>query len=334
MKNIRNIVFSILLGIIPSSESFAHSHKQHVIKRNVDWTGMLTEPRYITKYIIMLAIGIFAFLLLKSGKMNRKTKVAILLISLMIFGVAGNFVGALGLQPSPVCAAVKPFLFGLRAPFILFLSVIILLTLLGPKLFCGWVCPVGAVQELISMISDRLGIRRWNFLFRLSNTVRIALLAAFFVLSVTSVIHLTRGSDEVPVSLYNYFNAFYGLTIESQRSFSAYMKNYLPIFLTILLAFMLYRPYCHFICPIGLYTNIVEQFAVFRVSLNQRNCNNCSLCIRKTPCKALPYIVRKSKLRADCFACNRCLECCNRKAFSISTEKVTGNKELDTYNCN
>jgi len=333
MRDIRNIALSILLGFIPFSEAFAHSHKQHVIKRKIDWAGMLTEPRYITKYIIMLAMGIFAFLLLKSGKMSRKAKVAILLISLMIFGVAGNFAGALGLQPSPVCAAVKPFLFGMRAPFMIFLSVIMLLTLLGPKLFCGWVCPVGAVQELISMISDRLGIRRWNFSFRLSNTVRIAFLAAFFLLSVTSVIHLTRGSNEVPVSLYNYFNAFYGLTIESQRSFSGYLKNYLPFILTVLLAFILYRPYCHFICPIGLYTNMVEQFAVFRVSLNLRNCNNCSLCIRKSPCKALPYIVRKSRFRADCFSCNRCLECCKRDGFRITTKRVTDRKSLGADNC-
>ena len=324
MRNIRNITLSILLGFIPFSSSIAQPPKQHVIKRKIDWAGMLTEPGYISKYIIMLAIGIFAFMLLKSGKMNRKAKVAILFVSLVIFGIAGNFVAALGLQPSPVCAAVKPFLFGLRAPFIIFLSVIILLTLLGPKLFCGWVCPVGAVQEMVSMISDRLGIRRWNFPFRLSNTVRIAVLAAFFLLSVTSAIHITRGSNEVPVSLYNYFNAFYGLTIESQSSFLGYIKNYLPFVLTFLLALIMYRPYCHFICPIGLYTNIVEHFAVFRVSLNQKNCNNCSLCLRKSPCKALPYIIKKSTFRADCFACNRCLECCKRDGFRISTKKVKG----------
>ncbi|MFO7915707.1 MAG: 4Fe-4S binding protein [Candidatus Krumholzibacteriales bacterium] len=322
MKTIKNIALSILLGFIPFSGSIALAPKQHVIKRKIDWAGMLTEPRYLTKYIIMLAIGIFAFILLKSGKMNRKAKVAILLISLTIFGIAGNFISALGLQPSPVCAAVKPFLLGLRAPFMVFLSVIMLLTLLGPKLFCGWVCPVGAVQELISMISDKLGIRRWNFSFRLSNGVRIALLAAFFLLSVTSVIHLTRSSSQVPVSLYYYFNAFHGLTIESQGSFAGYIRNYLPFILTFLMAFILYRPYCHFICPIGLYTNIVEQFAIFRVSLNQRNCNNCSLCIRKSPCKALPHIVGKSKFRADCFACNRCLHYCRRDGFIISMKRV------------
>jgi len=33
--------------------------------------------------------------------------------------------------------------------------VIVFLTLLGPKLFYGYVCPVGAIQELVAMLADR-----------------------------------------------------------------------------------------------------------------------------------------------------------------------------------
>lgn len=309
---------TVLLNLIKVSNAFALAPKQHVIKRKIGLVRFITEPEFIAKYIIMIFIGVVAFSLLKSKKMNKKLKVSVLLVSLILFGFMGNFFSWAGLQPSPVCAAVKPFLLGLKPPFLIFLSVIFALTLLGPKLFCGWVCPVGAFQELISMISDRLGIKRWNFSFRLSNSIRAGILVAFFLLSVTAVLHTGTGEKTVPESLYGYFNAFYGMNIDSQKDFTEYIINYLPLILTVILAVILYRPYCHFICPIGLYTNILEHIAVFRVSLDEKKCNSCNLCVKRSPCKALPCILKGSRFRADCFICNRCLEECGKEAFTVA----------------
>ncbi len=88
--------------------------------------------------------------------------------------VAFGVVGALplgvvsrgmGLHPSPVCTLARPFQFiynGKAIPlgFFVFLGVITVFSLAGNKLFCGWVCPLGALQEMIQRIPLARGSRK------------------------------------------------------------------------------------------------------------------------------------------------------------------------------
>jgi polyferredoxin len=63
----------------------------------------------------------------------------------------------MGLHPSPVCAITKPFLFlsdggGVPTIFLTILVFISVFSIAGNKVFCGWACPIGAVQELFNQI--------------------------------------------------------------------------------------------------------------------------------------------------------------------------------------
>jgi polyferredoxin len=113
----------------------------------------------------MLVLGIAALVLLKAKKMNKGIKIVLLLIATFLFGFLGNWTTYFIMHPSPMCAATKSLLYGFGIPLVITLAVIFFLTLLGPKLFCGWVCPVGALQELIAMLADKLKIKRNTFSF-------------------------------------------------------------------------------------------------------------------------------------------------------------------------
>ncbi|MBD3179124.1 MAG: 4Fe-4S binding protein [Candidatus Latescibacteria bacterium] len=324
MNKTKTIALSFLLNLVPASHLLAYHQKQHVIKRKIGLSEFISSPEYIGKYILMAAIGVIAFFILKSGKMNKPLKSALLLLSLILFGLAGNILPFLELHPTPVCVVTKPVHLGLRAPFLIYMILIAGLTLLGPKLYCGWVCPVGAVQELISMVTDRFKIPAKNFSFRLSNSVRVAILAIFIVLSAAAFLGGNAGGSSPAASFYGYFNPFYGMDLGSQPDMLEYAIRYLPLIITVILALFLYRPFCHFVCPVGLLTNMLEQGAAFRISLNRRKCTSCTLCLSRSPCKALPYILNGYRYRADCFACNRCLEECRKDALMVSNKKTIG----------
>ncbi|MCK7476811.1 MAG: 4Fe-4S binding protein [Candidatus Moduliflexus flocculans] len=59
--------------------------------------------------------------------------------------------------------------------------------------------------------------------------------------------------------------------------------HFLPFLLTLGFAFLFYRPFCYLVCPIGLLTNLVENFALFRVVLKKPACNDCGACEKKSP---------------------------------------------------
>lgn len=293
--------------------------------------GSQKPPTYFSylfqpKLIVMLVLGLLAFWLLKTSKMNTKIKVPFLLFTTLLFGLVGNIgvkpFSYFLMHPSPICASVKPFLFGLRIPFLATISVIFFLTLIGPKLFCGWVCPVGAIQELIAMWADKLNIKRVKNSFTITQTIRLALFLIFIFFSVTAVFTFTSSGKVFPLNIYDYLNAFHGLELQLQATFWDNVFHFLPFLLTIILAFKFYRPFCHYVCPVGLYTHFLEQIALYRITLKKSACTDCGTCEEKSPCAAIPEILKEANLRPDCFGCNICLENCSDKALSVAIPRT------------
>ena len=296
---------------------------KHARPKPLTFFDFLLQP----KFIVMLLIGAAVLLLLKTKKMKKSIKTGLLLLSTFLFGFAGNipadFFHSFAMHPSPMCAASKPLLFGFHIPFIVTLAVIFFLTLVGPKLFCGYICPLGAVQELISMLAAKLKITRKKFSFVPAHTVRLLIFLLFIFISVTAVLYETYEGQVFPKSLYDYINPFHGLEFSANASLIGYLIHYLPFILVVILAFKYYRPYCHFVCPIGIFAHVLEQVALFKISLKRKSCTDCGVCEKKSPCTAVPEILKESLLRPDCYACNECIEVCPEKALEVGVKRTT-----------
>jgi len=296
--------------------------QEAVRRRPPTFLEFLWQPKFITMFILA-AVVLF---LLKSNRMRRSLKVFLLLISTLLYGIIGNIGVALfdsfSMHPSPMCAAAKPFLFGLRTPFMVMLAVMFALTLIGPKLFCGWICPVGAVQELAAMAADRLKIKRIRFHFPFSYCVRLGIFLLFLLTGVTGLITMTVQDQVVAVNLYDYFNPFHGFEFQWVPAFLDNLIHYLPFLLTLILALRFYRPFCHFVCPIGLYAHFLEQIGLLRVTFKRSACTDCRVCEKKSPCTAVPEIMKDSLLRPDCFSCDECVKVCPEQALAYGTQRT------------
>jgi len=280
--------------------------------------NVLSRPKFVT----MLVIGVIAMVLLLTRKMRNTIKVPILLLSTFLYGIAANlpiklFAG-FSMHPSPICSATKSILYGFRPPMIAMLAVIVALTIVGPKLFCGWVCPVGAIQELIAMLADKLRIRRRKWNFRVTQGVRVAIFLVFVFVSGTAILHTTaQNGQTAALSLYDYINAFHGYEIGLQPTLLDNAIHFLPFILTLGFAFLFYRPFCYLVCPIGLLANLVEQFALFRVVVKRPPCDDCGACVIKSPCPTVPDILKDSAVRPDCFSCTVCVNSCPSRALEF-----------------
>ena len=320
MKKGKPIFYSLFFLSLPL---LAANPQEAVQKKAPTILNFLLQPKFFT----MLIIGLIAILLLKSGKMKTKIKVPLLLFSTFMFGIAGNlpvkFFSSFSMHPSPICAATKALLYGFRIPMIVMFGMILFLTLIGPKLFCGWICPIGALQELIALWSDKLKIKRKEFSFSLAYKTRALIFILFIFLSATAVIHVVVKGQVIPSSLYDYINPFHGFEFGIKKTLLDNLIHYVPFLLTIVLAFKYYRPFCHFVCPIGMITHIMEPVGLFRIGLNRKSCTDCQICVKVSPCKAVDDILKESQLRPDCYACNICIDSCPEKALKVSTGRVT-----------
>ena len=276
------------------------------------WDFILTA-----KYLSMLAVMALAVVLLLWRKINLWVRLTGLAVAFVLWGTDQVF----SLHPSPMCALTKLYMFRFTngtwiAIFLAFTLVILVPSLLGKKLFCGWVCPLGAYQELINKIPHRFKIKQPSF--RLVNGIRLALLAMFFL-----TFHMVRGqilelgervgadtADRIwqgysAYSVYDPINYFELLHWSLDTLFLIMMA------VLVVASLVLYRPFCYTVCPIGAVTWLLEQIAPGRVRVDLQTCDECGNCIEEAPCPTMaPLVAGRTRGIPDCTSCGECLGVC------------------------
>ena len=261
-------------------------------------------------WISLIFCGIGLLYLVKS-RLKYETRLRILGLVFFAFGIFsalpfGRIASAMALHPSPMCVITKPFLFldagyAVPAVFLTLLGFMGIVTVIGNKLFCGWSCPIGAIQEIVHRIPLPKGWKT-KLPFKITNAVRML----FFALFLAIVFSLS-------VDLYDYVNPFEAL----HWDFEIWMMGVLGVVLAASL--FMYRPFCYFLCPVGLFTWGLEHISIARVKLDRDACDDCHLCVKQSPCPTVPAILEGKKSRPDCHACGICIAACPKDALKFRT---------------
>jgi ferredoxin len=223
----------------------------------------------------------------------------ILIISIV---VAGFY---LGKSPNPMEGVVKVFksMAGLYpdpwvklTAFIFFIA----LAVIGNKLICGWVCPYGALQELIySLPVFKKAKKSLKLSFVITNTIR----AGLFLLMLFILFGVLGNKKRFVI--YHDMNPFNLFDLKFGSIWIA-----LTIIITLAGALVFYRPFCRVICPFGLFSWLAERISIFRIRIDREKCTDCGQCISACPLGAAEDIVLEKKMPEDCFSCARCLNKC------------------------
>ncbi len=300
-----NVAVVLAVLVILAFFALVLADEEGMARRKLGFWDILSFPRYWMS-AIFAAIG---FVLLAKARFTSGLRLAFLPVIFFVFSVIsvlplGNFARGMGLHPSPVCAMTKPFLFldrGRVIPVVFWVTLLVVavLTIVGNKLFCGWVCPIGALQELVHRIplSKRL---KAKVPFKVANAVRIVVFVAFVIVA------FAAGRE-----IYEYVNPFEFLHWQFDLMGIAIISG------TIAVSLFLWRPFCYFLCPLGLLTWILEHASLARIKVDSDTCTHCNQCIEEAPCLAMSSIVEGKRVRPDCFACGLCLDSCEEGSISF-----------------
>jgi len=238
---------------------------------------------------IVWAVGgaaVVAFLL-ATGRLTRKVGYLFLLISILLGFLI--FSPMAPLQFQEVMSAVGK---GVYTPLLflaVMLAIFVIIALVAGRVFCGYLCPIGATQEAAHLApvpkqktakEQRLFTYfRWGFV--------AVLIAAAILLS---------------VSLLQFFGVrqFFTLQVASIFFF---------VFIGILVvAAVVYRPFCRLFCPIGAILALASSRARMKIR-RTKECINCGKCDVICPTGE----AGKTASKAECYLCGRCLEVCPRE---------------------
>ena len=226
---------------------------------------------------------------------------------------------------------------GNRAPWYVF-GILMLYGLMLGRTICGWLCPLGLIQELFYKIpAPKMKKNRFT---RVMTWMKYVILAVFVV-----AIPLAYAAQNFPVPGFckyicpaGTFEGAMGLLSNPANSdkFSILNILFTRKFVIMVVIFtacvFIYRAFCRFICPLGAIYGLFAKIAVLGVKVEQPKCTNCGRCVAQ--CKMDVRHVGDH----ECIHCGDCIDVCPTKAISLKCGKITllkneiPEKETETMN--
>jgi len=245
-------------------------------------------PKAIGFVYALVMIGVLAYLWY-SGRWRRSIGWLMLLVS-----------AALGFL---IFSPVIPYQFqqlmlrdvqGLGAPLVVGaagLMVVFFLTFIFGRFICGYLCPVGAVQEIAYHTPvPKTSPRYKNAFMAVRALVFVVFLFMAFVLS---------------ASLLSDFGIrdFFYLTLTT-GSF--------VFFMVLLLSMTWYRPFCRLVCPYGALLSLGAWKSLFRLQRTDA-CIECRKCEKACPTDE----AKREDAKAECYLCRRCIDVCPKEGALV-----------------
>lgn len=239
--------------------------------------------------VILVALGLLTVILFLQDKLTKHpTFLKRLRHGYLVFTVV--FIGWYALGQLSVVnvltfvhALVKDFRWELFLTdpviFILWVFTAASILLWGRGVFCGWLCPFGALQELINEAARKLKIPQYDVPFAVHErlwAIKYIVLLVLFGISLESMMMAEKAAEVEP------FKTAITLKFDRQWWFVLYAVALLVVNI------FTRKVYCRYICPLGAGLAITGRFRLFDWLKRRKECGNpCQICANECEVQAI-----------------------------------------------
>lgn len=186
----------------------------------------------------------------------------------------------------------------------------LLLAIFFGPVFCGWICPLGTVQEWVGKLGRKLFRRRYNHFVptKLDNLLRYA---RYGIL--VWVLYVTATSGTLIFEAYDPYFALFNFW-----SSEVAPTALLILAATLMLSVFVERPWCKYACPYGAVLGLTNLFRVFSIKRAASTCKADGACSIMCPMN-IP-VDNKNMVRDH--QCISCLECTSEAICPVAKTVV------------
>ncbi len=228
------------------------------------------------------------------------------------------------------------FYFIVEGIFPIFLiAVLVIILLLTNRVFCGWICPIGTIQDACAAIpvpKKRVKISTHKSLLKIKYVFVILITIIVFPLAITATTNYEFYLDyranigefgDKPMgffSLSEYIFVFFPnmiIDMIQTGSIQPLFSNMLTFitfffyFIIIVLSVWYPRVYCRYFCPFAAIASAVSEYSFLKLTRNPVRCvgrSECGICEKVCP-KQIRMLDEPFEFFTGKGECNFCLKC-------------------------
>ena len=189
------------------------------------------------------------------------------------------------------------------ATMVLFGSTVVMAILLG-RGFCGWICPLGLLQEFFTYIGRKLNIKQNRMPARLDGVLKYLKYVGLIV-----IIYFSWKTGSLVFNNYDPWAAYAHIPEGFGELYDEFLIG--TIFLVVGVVGSLWVPqnWCRYFCPMGAFLGILSKISLTKIVRNRDICTNCKLCSKVCPV-ALDVSEKEVVSKSECYQCGDCLAIC------------------------
>lgn len=200
-------------------------------------------------------------------------------------------------------------------PSLLLFAGLLPVTYLFGRVYCGWICQLGAFQEFIFKTSSfkLFQSQQSQKIMRIIRTIVLLVLIAQLIITKTN---LYKSIDPF-ATVYSFY--------------SSHWISWILVAIIIISSFIIYRPFCKTLCPVGLILGWISKIPGASVLGIKQNCISCVKGSRECSINAITHDNKISVLEnEECIRCGECLKECPKGALAFFRRT---RKHPDKFEC-
>ena len=180
------------------------------------------------------------------------------------------------------------------------LIAVLALAVVAKKAFCGWVCPIGFIGELLDKTGRKVFPKRLCITSRLNNRLKLFRYVVLFV-----ALYFTYETGELILRGYDpYYAIFSGLGHGTLG-----WITFITLSIIVIGSLFITMFFCRYLCPLGATFDPFSRLGFIKISRNDKLCIRCRMC-EDVCLYSIPISDLKKVRHRDCTNCLECIDAC------------------------
>jgi ferredoxin-type protein NapH len=178
------------------------------------------------------------------------------------------------------------------------------------RAFCGWVCPMDYLFEMVGRLKKTK--REARGAGRTAKSTGYGIAAGVLVLSALTGIPVFTNYVSHLTNFFRSIATGFSLALDLPANPAVFWYSLFAIVLLLVIEYASPRLWCRALCPVGRVYGIFNKVSLLRLSFAPASCTGCSRCEEKCYMKVniMSRVHERTVRDTNCIYCGRCVEEC------------------------